>query len=55
MFDWLGDIIDGIGDAIGSAFEFLGTQISNTIWDIMMKWMYESVFNAVANFFSRMW
>lgn len=54
MFDWLGDIIDGIGDAIGSAFEFLGTQISNTIWDIMMKWMYESVFNAVANFFTMM-
>jgi hypothetical protein len=24
MFDWLGDLISGIGDAIGGAFEYLG-------------------------------
>lgn len=33
MFDWLGDIIGGIGDAISSTFEFLGEQISNVIFD----------------------
>lgn len=38
MFDWLGDIIGGIGDAIGSVFSFLGEQISNVIWNTMLKW-----------------
>ena len=54
MFDWLGDIIGGIGDAIGSVFSFLGEQISNVIWNTMLKWMYETIYNAVADFFSMM-
>lgn len=33
MFDWLGDIIGGIGDAIGEISPFLGEEISNAIWD----------------------
>lgn len=35
MFDWIGDLIDAIAEAIREAFEFLGTQISNTIWNTM--------------------
>lgn len=54
MFDWLGDIISGIGDAIGSVFEFLGTQISNAIWDAMLQWFYETIYGAVADFFTMM-
>lgn len=54
MFDWLGDIISGVGDAIGSAFEFLGTQISNAIWDAMLQWFYETIYGAVADFFTMM-
>lgn len=54
MFDWLGDLINGISDAIASAFAGIGQTISNTIWSTMMKWMYETVFNAVADFFSMM-
>lgn len=27
MFDWLGDIFSGIGNAIGDTIEYLGTQI----------------------------
>lgn len=52
MFDWLGDIIGGIGDAIGSVFDFLGTQISNAIWNTMLQWFYEIIYNAVADFFT---
>ena len=37
MFDWIGDLIDGIGEAITEAFQFLGTQISNAIWNTMLK------------------
>ena len=54
MFDWLGDIFSGIGDAIGGVFDFLGEQISNVIWNTMLKWMYETIYNAVADFFSMM-
>ncbi len=54
MFDWLGDFISSIGDAIGSAFSSLGKQISNAIWDTMLKWMYETIYNAVADFFTEM-
>lgn len=54
MFDWLGDIFSGIGDAIGGVFDFLGEQISNVIWNTVLKWMYETIYNAVADFFSMM-
>lgn len=47
MFDWLGNIVSGVGDAIGE-------QISNVIWDTMLKWLYETIYNAIADFFSQM-
>lgn len=54
MFDWLGDLISGVGEAIGSAFDFLGTQISNAIWNAMLQWFYETIYGAVADFFTMM-
>lgn len=54
MFDWLGDFISGIGDAIGSALGGLGEQISNAIWNTMLQWFYETIYNAIADFFTQM-
>lgn len=54
MFDWVGDLIDSIGNSIQESFELLGTQLSNTIWNTMLKWFYETIYNAVADFFSMM-
>lgn len=54
MFDWLGDIISGLGDAIGSVFDTLGQQISNVIWNTMLQWFYETIYGAVADFFTVM-
>lgn len=54
MFDWLGDLFSGIGDAIGSVFDTLGQQISNAIWDTMLRWFYETIYGAVADFFAMM-
>ena len=54
MFDWLGDIIGGIGDAIGSVFSFLGEQISNVIFDTILQWFSTVIYNAVADFFTMM-
>lgn len=50
MFDWLKDLIGGIKDA----FTGVGEQISNSIWSSMMHWFYETVYNAVADFFTQM-
>lgn len=54
MFDWLGEIFQGLGDAIGEMFTFLGTQISNAIWDAMLQWIYLTVYSATADFFTLM-
>lgn len=54
IFDWLVDLITGIGDAIGSAFEFLGQEISNAIFDAILRWFYTTIYDAVADFFTQM-
>ena len=54
MFGWLQDLIDGISSAISEAFSGIGQQISQTIWSTMMTWLYDTVYSAVADFFSMM-
>ena len=54
IFDWLGDIIGGIGDAIGGIFNGLGELVSNAIWDAMLQWFYNTIFDAIADFFTVM-
>lgn len=54
MFDWLGDLLSGIGDAISGAFQSLWEVISNSIWDIFLKWIYEAIYGAIADFFTLM-
>ena len=54
MFDWLGDIISGIGDVINSTVETLGQKVSNAIFDSLLQWYYESIYNAIADFFAMM-
>lgn len=54
MFGWLQDLINAISSAISEAFAGIGQQISQTIWSTMMTWMYDTVYSAVADFFSMM-
>ena len=54
MFDWLGDILSGMGDAVSSSFGSIGEQISTAIWNTMIQWFYETIYGAVADFFSMM-
>ena len=54
IFDWLGDFFRGIGDAIGGALGWVGEQISNAIWQAMLQWYYETIYNAIADFFTLM-
>lgn len=52
IFDWLGDLCSGIGDAISSAFSALWTEVSGSIWELFLKWIYTAIYNAVAEFFT---
>jgi hypothetical protein len=54
MFDWIGDIIGGIGDFFGDTFGWLGEQVSSAIWDTMLQWFYTAIYDAIAQFFTQM-
>ena len=54
MFDWLGQIVEGIGNSIGSVVSTLGQQVSTAIFDAILQWFYEMIYNAVADFFTQM-
>lgn len=52
MFDWIGDLIDSVVGAIQDGFEWIGEVLLGQIWNTMMQWLYETVYTAVADFFS---
>lgn len=54
MFDWISDLISGIGDAISGAFTALWDTISSSIWDLFLRWIYEAIYGAIADFFTFM-
>jgi len=54
MFDWLGDIIGGIGDAISGTFEGISDALANSIFEAMLSWLYETIYGAIADFFELM-
>lgn len=51
MFDWIGDLIDAIVGAIQDGFQWIGETITSTIWTTMLQWFYETIYDAVADFF----
>ncbi len=52
MFDWLGDIISGLGDAIGGAFDSISDTLIDKILNRFLQWLFELVYNALADFFT---
>jgi hypothetical protein len=52
LFDWLDDLISGIGDSISSSLSALWTDISGSIWELFLKWIYTEIYDAVAEFFT---
>lgn len=52
MFDWLGDILSGLGDAIGIAFENTVGEMVDSIWTALVQWMYTAIYDAVADLFT---
>jgi len=47
IFDWLGDVIS-------TAFDAMGQSVSTRIMDMVLRWFYEMVYNAIAEFFTKM-
>ena len=39
---------------LGNAFGSLGQQISSAIFDVLLEWIYQQIYNAVADFFTQM-
>lgn len=52
--EWLNDLVSGIGDAISGAFESLWSSISSSIWGLFLRWIYDAIFGAIADFFTVM-
>ena len=47
MFDWIGDALEWVGDK----FSDVGTAISEAVWDVMLEWLFNTIYGAVAEFF----
>ena len=52
MFDWLGDIISGLGDAIGGAFDSISDTLIDKILNRFIQWLFELIYGALADFFT---
>lgn len=52
MFDWLGDIISGVGDAIGNAFSGISDKIIDSILNRMIQWLFTVIYDGIADFFT---
>ena len=52
IFDWLGDLLSGLGDALGGAFNNIGVDIVTAVWNAMIQWLYETIYTAVGEMFA---
>lgn len=52
MFDWLGDIISGTGDAIGNAFSGISDKIIDSILNRVIQWLFTVIYDGIADFFT---
>ncbi|MEI2987891.1 MAG: conjugal transfer protein TrbL family protein [Oscillospiraceae bacterium] len=51
MFDWIGNALSWVGDKISGAVSSVGSAISEAVWDIMLEWLFKTIYGAVADFF----
>lgn len=54
MFSWLGDIISGLGEAIGNAFSGISTTIIDGILNRYLQWLFQIIYDGLADFFTSM-
>ena len=49
MFDWLGDIVSGLGEAIGNAFSGISDSIIDGILNRYIQWLFKIVFDRLSD------
>lgn len=54
MFGWLGDIVSGLGQAIGNAFSGISTTIIDGILNRYIQWIFQIFYDGLADFFTNM-
>ena len=54
MFGWISELISGIGTAISDALATAWERVAGSIWGTFMSWIYNSVYGALADFFTMM-
>lgn len=54
MFDWLGDLVTGIGNGISDGLNGIWQAISADIWDVFLQWVFKAVYDGLADFFTMM-
>ena len=54
MFDWISDLINGIGNAVSSALTSAWEKVIDGIWGKFMTWLYTLVYDAACDFVSMM-
>ena len=54
MFEWISELISGIGTAISNALSEAWERVADSVWGSFMKWVYESIYGALADFFTMM-
>ena len=54
MFDWVKDIVNSIGEGMSGLVSTMGESVSNVIFNTYLRWMYESIYNAISDFFTKM-
>lgn len=52
MFGWLKGLIEALGDLLSDIYEGIGEVVSKIIWDTMLRWVYETIYGAIADFFT---
>ena len=52
--EWLEELIDGIGDVLSDSFEELWETVSGSMWNIFLRWIYNAIYSAIADFFTFM-
>lgn len=48
MFDWIGDALGWVGDAVGD----VSSIISEAVWDVMLQWLFNTIYVTAATLFS---
>ena len=52
IFDWLGDIISGMGTAISDAFSTVSDTIIDGILNRIIQWLFTVIYYGIADFFT---